>query len=324
MSSHIRSFFLAVIAFGAAAASDAAAQSFPSKPIQIIVPYQPGGPTDSVARVVGKQLSEALGTPVIVDNRPGAGSIIGMQACARAEADGHTLCLTVGDSLSYNPHLYKSLPYDPYHDFAPVIYIARGNSLIVASAKAPFSSYKEMVAYAKSNPGKLNWGTWGPFTTPDVYRLWLNHHAGISIQEIPYKGAVPTMTAILNGEIHITFMSIGFALPQIKAGKVRPIALVGDRRSPILPEVPTLSDFGADPGLGSYFGVFAPAKTPRRILEKLNAELDKTLKTEEVRSYLAKLTLDPVGGSVDQFADFVKKDQAVAGRMFKAIGVKPQ
>jgi tripartite-type tricarboxylate transporter receptor subunit TctC len=247
-----------------------------------------------------------------------------MQACARAEADGHTLCLTVGDSLSYNPYLYKNLPYDPYTDFAPVIYLARGNSLIVASAKAPFASYKEMVGYAKSNPNKLNWGTWGPFTTPDVYRQWLNHHAGIAIPEIPYKGAVPTMTAILSGEIDITFMSIGFALPQIKAGNVRPIALVGDRRSDILPQVPTLAEFGADPGLGSYFGIFAPAKTPRPVLEKLNAELAKTLKSEEVRSYLAKLTLDPVGGSLDEFAAFVKKDQAVAGRMFKAIGVQPQ
>ncbi|MSQ52587.1 MAG: tripartite tricarboxylate transporter substrate binding protein [Betaproteobacteria bacterium] len=163
------------------------AQTFPGKPIRIIVPYAPGGPTDGSARAFGAQVAESIGQQVLVENRPGASSVIGMDACAKSPPDGYTLCLAVGDSLSYNPHLFKTLPYDPYKDFAPIINLARGNSLLVASAEAPFNSYKRLIAFAKANPGKLNWGTWGASTTPDVYLRWINRHEAVNIIGVHYK-----------------------------------------------------------------------------------------------------------------------------------------
>jgi tripartite-type tricarboxylate transporter receptor subunit TctC len=301
----------------------ASAQDFPSKAIRIIVPYGPGGPTDSTARVLAQEIGKTIGQQVFVDNRPGASSVIGMQACSAAPADGHTLCLTVGDSLSYNPLLFEKLPYDPFKGFAPIINVARGNSILLTDAKAPFSTYKELVAYAKANPGKLNWGTWGDGTTPDVYLQWVKRQAGVDIVSVPYKGAVPTMTALLGGEINVTFVSIGFALPNIKAGKVKPIAVVGDRRSSILPDVATLSEDGADPGLNSYFGVFAPAQTPEPIVNRLNAAFAQALVSPAVQDFLRIQALDGVGGSADAFAKFVQKDQVRAAEVFKAIGIRP-
>jgi tripartite-type tricarboxylate transporter receptor subunit TctC len=314
---------IAALLLLAAAAGIAQAQAFPAKPIRLIVPYQPGGPTDSLARIVGQQVAGSTGQQVLVENRAGASSIIGMDACAKAAPDGYTICLTVGDSLSYNPFLFKTLPYDPYKDFAPVIYLARGNSLIVASARSPFATLKELIAHAKANPGKVNWGTWGASTTPDVYRQWINRGAGVEIVGIPYKGALPTMSGMLSGEIDLTFMSIGFALPQIKAGKLKPIAVVGTRRFPLLPEVPNLAEEGVDPGLGSYFGIFAPAQTPKNIVDSLNAEFGKALRTSALQDFLRVQTLDAVGGSPADFAEFIRNDQVTAGRVFKAIGVRP-
>ena len=300
------------------------AQSYPSKPIRLIVPYGPGGPTDTTARIFGQQVAESTGQQVLVENRPGASTVIGMEACAKAAPDGHTSCIAVDDSLSYNPYLFKTLPYDPYKDFAPVIYLARGNSLVVASSKLPFSSYRGLVAFAKSNPGKLNWATWGAGTTPDIYLKWINRREGLNIVGIPYKGSPAAMSGILSGEIDMTFTSIGFALPQIKAGKIRPIAIVGTRRSPVLPDVPTLADEGADPGLGSYFGLFAPARTPKPVIDALNAEFSKAMRTRAVQGFLRAQSLDPVGGTASEFADFIKTDQANAGKLFNAIGIRPR
>jgi tripartite-type tricarboxylate transporter receptor subunit TctC len=301
----------------------AAAQTFPAKPIRMIVPYGVGGPTDATARLFAREAAVALGQPIVVDNVPGASSIIGMQSCASAPADGHTICLTVADSLSYNPLLFKSLPYDPNNAFAPVINLTRANSLIVANGAAPFSSMKELVDYSKANPGKLNWGTWGASTLPDVYRQWIEKKAGVTILGVPYKGAVPTLTGLLGGEINLTFMSIGFALPHIKAGKIKPIAVVGNQRSPILPDVSALGELGLDPGLGSYFGVFAPAKTPTGVVGQLNAAFAKVLATPAGQDFLKLQTMDAVGGSPADFALVVKKDQQKAAETFEFLGIKP-
>ena len=166
-----------------------AAQTYPNGPVHIIVPYSAGGLADALARTAGAKVSEALGVPVVVEDRPGASSIIGMEACANAKSDGQTLCLTVADSLSYNPQLFARLPYDPDKSFASVVRLAWTNNLLVANAKTPFNNYKEMIAYAKANPGKLNWGTWGPATLPDLYLRWIASRAGVDITAIPYGGA---------------------------------------------------------------------------------------------------------------------------------------
>jgi tripartite-type tricarboxylate transporter receptor subunit TctC len=314
---------LAVAIAGTFCISAVSAQGYPSKPLRIIVPYVGGGAVDASARTVGAQISESIGLPVLVENRPGGSSIVGMQACAKSPPDGYTVCLTVADSLSYNPFLFKNLPYDPDRDFAPVINLVRGNSMLLAKGNAPFNSFKEMIAYAKSKPGSLNWGTWGPASIPDMYLQWIKHELGVEIAAVPYKGTGQAVPALLAGEIDITFMVIGAMLPHIKAGKLKPLAVVGGRRSPSLPEVPDLVEEGADPGLRSYFGVFAPGGTPKPVVDRLNGEFAKALQLPKVQEFFRVQTLDIVGGSADEFAKFLREDRINSGRVFKLIGVNP-
>lgn len=306
-------------------ASQATAQSFPTGTIRIIVPYAAGGLADSLARMTGQRIQDSVGHPVIVENRPGGSSMIGMQACASAAPDGHTVCLTVADSLSYNPQLFSNLPYDPEKSFTPVIRLAFTNNLLVANAKAPFNDYKSMVAYAKANPGKLNWGTWGPATVPDLYLRWISSHEGVNIQAIPYKGgAVQANPAVYTGEVDITYMGFGVASQQIAAGAIKPIVAVGAKRSPFMPDLPSLGEQGGDPGLQGYFGVFAPAGTPKPIVDRLNAEFTKAIAMPQVATFYKNSTLVFEPNSPEQFAAFTKADREAAGKVFKSIGITPQ
>jgi tripartite-type tricarboxylate transporter receptor subunit TctC len=306
-------------------APSAIAQNYPTGPIHIIVPYAAGGLTDALARTTGAKVADAVGQPVIVENRPGASSIIGMEACANAKPDGQTVCLTVADSLSYNPQLFAKLPYDPDKSFTPIIRLAWTNNLLVANAKAPFSSYKEMIKYARANPGKLNWGTWGPATLPDLYLRWICFLAGVDIQAIPYKGgAAQANQAVYAGEVDMTYMGFGVAAPQIAAGTIKPLVAVGSRRSPLMPDLPSLGEEGGDPGLAGYFGLFAPAGTPKPIVERLNAEFAKAIGTPEVQAFYKASTLVAEPNTPDDFAAFAKADREAAAKVFKSIGVTPQ
>lgn len=298
-------------------------QAYPSKPIHVIVPYAAGGASDGLARVLAAQLTEAFAQPVLIENRPGGSAIIGMSACSKASPDGYTICQTVADSVSYNPYLIKNLPYDPLTDFIPVINLVRSNSMLLAKANAPFNSFKEMIAYAKVNPGVLNWGTWGAASIPDVYLQWIRHQTGVNITPVTYKGSGPSVQAVLAGEIDVTFQSIGTVMPHIKSGRVKPVAAIGAMRSPLLPDMPTLAEEGVDPGLRSYFGVFAPAKTPKAVIDRLNAEYAKALQSARVQDYIRAQSMDVVGGSAAEFADFIRSDVTNAGRVFRAIGLRP-
>lgn len=311
--------------FAALYVQTALAQTYPTKPINLIIPYAPGGAVDVLARTVGAAVSESIGQPVLVASMPGASTIIGMQACAKAVADGHTLCLTNADSLSYNPHVFKNLPYDPEHSFIPVINIAWGNNsgLLLAHAGVAFNSMKELVALAKAKPGTVNWGTWGPATIPDVYLQWLKHQAGLEITAVPYKGVGPGAAALLAHEVDITFASVGPTLQHIKSGKLKPIAIIGTRRSTYFPDVPTLAEQGFDPGLRSYFGIFAPAGTRQAVVERLNAEFSRALEAPRVQGLLHKYVLDPGGGTPAEFAEFLRSDRTNAGRVFRTIGIRP-
>jgi tripartite-type tricarboxylate transporter receptor subunit TctC len=304
-------------------ASAAWSQPFPSKPIRIIVPYATGGVVDASARMVGTAISESVGVPVLVENRPGGSTIPGMLACGKAPPDGHTTCMTVADSLSYNPFLFKRLPYDAEKDFVPVINLVRSNSMLLASAKAPFNSIKEMIAYARSRPGLINFGTWGPASIPDLYLLWMRHETGIDITAVPYKGVGQAAPALLAGEIDVTFATIGGMISHIKAGRLKSLAVAGNRRFSALPDVPALAEEGVDPGLRSYFGVFAPGGTPRAIADRLNAEFSRALQIPRIQEFFRAQTLDIVGGSAQEFAEFLKADRANAARVFKALGVVP-
>ena len=314
---------LAFAIAGAFATTLAFAQAYASKPITVIIPYAAGGASDNLARVISPVVAEALGQPVVVENRPGGSAIIGMTACAKAQPDGYTLCQTVADSISYNPYLIKNLPYDPATDFVPVINLVRSNSMLLARGGAPFNSFKEMIAYAKANPGKLNWGTWGAASIPDVYLQWIRHQTGVNITPISYKGSGPATQATLSGEIDVTFMSIGTVLPHLKTGKIKSIAAIGTTRSPQIPDTPSLGEEGADPGLRSYFGVFAPARTPKAIVDQINAAYAKALLTPKVQDFIRAQTMDAVGGSAAEFAEFIRNDIVNAGRVFKTLGLKP-
>jgi tripartite-type tricarboxylate transporter receptor subunit TctC len=306
-------------------AQPAAAQTFPSGPIHIIVPFAAGGLVDALARVTGARVAESMGQPVIVENRPGASSTIGMAACANAKPDGHTICPATADALSYNPQLFANLPYDPEKSFTPVIMMALTNNLLVANAKAPFKTYKEMVAYAKANPGKLNWGTWGPGTLPDLYLRWISSQAGVNIQAIPYKGgAVQANTAVYTGEVDITYMGFGVAGPQLAAGTIKPLVAVGTKRSVFLPDLPSLGEEGGDPGLQGYFGMWAPAGTPKPILQRLNAEFTKAMSTPQVQTFYKNSTLVAEPNTPDEFGAFAKADRDAAAKVFKSIGITPQ
>jgi len=301
----------------------AGAQAFPTKPIRVIVPFAAGGLVDTVARTIGAAVTESVGQPVVVETRPGGSSIIGMLACAKAPADGYTLCFTVADSLSYNPHVFSDLPYNAETDFAPVINLGWSNNLLVANANAPFNSYREMIAYAKAKPGALNWATWGPGSLPDMYLQWIKRQAGVDIAGIPYKGAAGGNPAVLSGEAHITYMGFGVATPHIKAGKIKPIVTIGDRRSSYMPSLPTLAEEGGDPGLRGYFGAFATGQTPRAIVERLNAELTKAIRTPKVQQLYSRATLDFNENTPAEFAGFLKKDRENAGKVFRGMGIKP-
>ena len=315
---------LLLSAMGISFAYPASAQSYPNGPVHIIVPYSAGGLADALARTTGGLVSEAIGQPVIVEDRPGASSIIGMDACAKAKPDGQTLCLTVADSLSYNPQLFANLPYDPDKSFVPIIRLAWTNNLLVANGKAPFNTYKEMIAYAKANPGKLNWGTWGPATLPDLYLRWIAAHDGVNITAIPYGGAGKANLAVYSGEVDITYMGFGVAGPQIKDGRIKPLVAVGDKRSPFMPDLPSLADVNADPGLQGYFGLFAPGGTPKPIVDRLNREFTKAIGSSKVQDFYKASTLVWQENTPEEFATFAKTDREAAAKVFKSIGVTPQ
>lgn len=305
------------------AAGAAAAQPFPSKPIRIIVPFAAGGALDALMRRMGTPVSESVGQPVVIDNRPGGLTNIGMQACANAAPDGYTVCFTLEDSTVYNQLLFNKLPYDPA-SLVPVINLGTPRSVIVAKVGAPFNNLKEMIAYAKANPGKLNFGTWGPASSPDLYRQWINRTAGITMVSVPYKGvAAGTMQAILSGEIDMSLFTVGQILPQIQSEKVKPIAVIGDKRLPGLLGVGTLADEGADPNLPGAWGIYAPPGTPRLLVDRLNVEFAKALTHPSVLELLHAITLDPVGGSAADFARFLTDLRGNAQRVFRTLEIKP-
>jgi tripartite-type tricarboxylate transporter receptor subunit TctC len=299
------------------------AQSYPAKSITAIVPYPAGGVVDIIARTLGQEIAESTGQPFVVVNKAGANSIIGMQACAAAAADGYTICLTIGDSVVSNPLLYANLPYDAENGFAPVTLIAWSTSMLVASEKAPIGSFKELVAYSKAHPGGINFGTWGPASAPDLYLRWIRRQLGIDITAIPYKGAGQANPALFASEIDATLFGVGNALPYLKAGKLKPLAVMGTKRSPLLPDVPSLGEEGVDPGLSIYFCAFAPAKTPRPVIERLQQEFVKAMRTPRGQQLFEKYTLRPEGYTPDEFARFLVEDRANTQRVFTALGIKP-
>ena len=227
----IRSILASVVLLAVVpiAATPASAQKFPSKPIHVILPFAVGGLLDATVRAIGQSLSQSVGQPVLVENKPGGGTFIGMEACARAAPDGYTICVTTPDSLVYNPYLYTQVPYDAEKDFVPVTNLVFINSIIVAAGNAPFNTFKEMIAYAKANPGKVTWATWGAGSIPHVYLEAVTRAFNVDILQVPYKGAGQAYPAVLSGEAQVTYGGLGFSMAQIKDGKLKPLAMTPGR-----------------------------------------------------------------------------------------------
>ncbi len=305
--------------------TDAAAQPYPSKPIRLIVPFTPAGTTDILARRVGQKLSEAVGAQVIIDNRPGAAGSIGAGVAAKAEPDGYTLLMGHIGTLAVNPALYEKLPYDPIRDFAPVTLVAMVPSMLVVNPSLPAKSVKELIAFAKSRPGRLNYGSTGAGGTPYLAVEYFKLMAGLDIVEVRYKGAAPLTTDLIAGEIALTITGIPALLPHVKSGRLRALAVSSGKRSAAVPELPTISEAGL-PGYEatSWYGVLAPAATSPAIVMKLNRGINQGLKQPDVAKRLAGEGAEPAGGTAEEFGAFIKAETARWAKVLKATGAKAQ
>ena len=300
------------------------AQSYPSKPVRIIVPQSAGGSTDFAARAVAQKLTEALKETFLVDNRPGAGSINGTDAVAKAPPDGYTL-LAVAASFTINPSLHRKLPFDPIHDFAPVTQIAGLPHLLVVHPSMPVKSVKELIAVAKSKPGEINYASSGIATSTHLAAELFMHMTGTQMVNVPYKGGAPAMVAMLSGECQVNFATISTALPHARAGKLRGIAVTSAKRSVTAPEFPTVSETGiAGYEHNSWVGVLAPAKTAPAIVERLNTEIARIVQLQEVKTLLLREGLEAHGNSAKEFEYTIKTEVAKWLKLAKAAGIKSQ
>ncbi|PZU36614.1 MAG: LacI family transcriptional regulator [Acidovorax sp.] len=311
---------LAVAAAGALPLG-ALAQNFPTKPITIIVPFSAGGTTDILARIVGQGLTTELGQSVVVDNKPGAGGNIGGSLAAKAAADGYTLFMGTVGTHAINQSLYKKMPFDPVKDFAPLSRVATVPNLLVAHPSQPFKTVKEMIAYAKANPGKITFGSPGSGASPHVSGELFKSMTGTDLLHIPYKGSAPAMTDLLGGQTSVMFDNMPSAIQHVRSGKLRPIAVTTAKRSPELPDVPTIAEAGV-PGYEatSWFGMFAPAGTPKPVLDKLHAALIKVLNQADVKKKIAEQGGDVVAETPEQFAAFIKAESVKWGKVVKESG----
>jgi tripartite-type tricarboxylate transporter receptor subunit TctC len=300
------------------------AQTYPAKPITIIVPFTPGSATDVAARLVGEKLNAAWGQPVIVDNRPGAGGTIGIAQTARAEPDGYTLAV-VSTGHVVNPVLYKDLPYDTLKDLAGVAPIASLASVLVVAPSLGVKNVKELVALAKAKPGALNYGTAGVGSAAHINSEKFNHAAGIKALHIPLKGTPPILAETMAGRVHFAWVPSLGSMGLLKDGKLVALAVSTPRRIAALPEVPAIAEAGYPGGEFNFWvGMLAPAKTPRDVLAKVNAEVNKALKLPEVIDRLAKLGAEPMSMTPAEFDAFIRHEHDELGKIMRDAGAKPQ
>lgn len=294
---------------------------YPTKPITMIVPFSAGGTTDILARIVGLQLGKALGQPVVIDNRPGAGGNIGASLAAKAPGDGYTLFMGTIGTHAINQSLYSKLPYDPVKDFAPITRVAMVPNLVVVNPKVPVNNVKELIAYVKANPDKLSYGSSGSGSSMHLSGELFNSMTGLHIQHIPYKGSAPAVNDLLGNQIGLMFDNMPSSYPHVKAGKLRAIAVTSAKRSPALPNVPTVAESGV-PGYEatSWFALYATGGTPQPIVDRLNAEVVKILAMPEVKKQMADQGAEPNPEKPAQLAAFMKSETAKWAKVVKASG----
>jgi tripartite-type tricarboxylate transporter receptor subunit TctC len=300
----------------------AQASDFPNKAIRIVVPFPPGGATDAAARLVAVKMAEHWGQPVLVDNRAGAGGNVGSELVAKSPADGYTLVMGVTGSHAINTSLYTKMPYDPVADFVAISQVAVVPNVLVVHPSVPAKNLAELMALAKKEPGKLNYASLGNGTAAHLGMEMLKSEAGVDITHVPYKGSAPAVSDLLAGQVQMMVDGLPSALPHVKAGKLRAIAITSLHRAPSLPDLPTIAEtypgFYAD----AWSGLFAPKGTPQPMVDKLSAEVQRILKLPEVREKLAALGAEPVGSTQAEFAAHVKKEIGKWAKVVKTSGAK--
>jgi len=310
----------ALIAANAIGAS-CMAQTYPSRPVRIIVPFAPGGGSDIFGRTLAVRLSEALGPQVLVENRPGGNTLIGAELAARAAPDGYTLFLSTNGTVAINPSLYKKLPYDAVKDFAPVSLIGVGPNVLVVHPSLPVKSVKELIALAKAHPGKLSYASSGIGGAPHLAGELFKSMADVNLVHIPYKGAAPATTDLLGGQVQVMFAGLGPAIGHIKANKLRGLAVASAKRSQALPALPALSETLKGFEASSWFAIFAPAATPSDVIAKLNAEIGKTMARKDVHDQLMVQGYEPATGTPGELAELLRKDIARWADVIKRSGI---
>lgn len=309
---------------GALAQTGSAEAPYPNKPIRIVVPLTAGGPTDILARVIGQQLSERLGQPVLIDNKPGAGSNIGADYVAKSVPDGYTLFMGTSGPLSINPSLYGKLPFNPLTDFAPIALIASAPFVVAVNPALPVKSVKDLIALAKSKPGQMNFGA-VPGSAAHLATELFKSTAGLEMTFVPYKGAAPATNDLVAGQIQLSFASTPGVMPSVKGGKLVALAVTSAKRTSALPDIPTLAE-AALPGYEAsvWYGLVAPTKTPQAVINRLNSEITRILQDPAMRQKLLANDFEPAGSTPEQFDAYIRSETAKWGRVVKSSGAKPE
>jgi tripartite-type tricarboxylate transporter receptor subunit TctC len=316
---------VAALLLAALLATAVHAQTYPSRPIRLIVPFPPGGSTDILARALAQKLSESLSQPVLIDNRPGAGGSIGSEAAAKAAPDGHTLMMGHLGTLAVNPAIYKNLPYDPVKSFAPVSLMAIVPSVLVVNPQVPAASAAELIAYARANPGKLTYGSAGAGSTSHLTTEYFKLETGTDVLHIPYKGVGPMLTDLISGQLSMGINGAPAVMSHVNSGRLRALAVTGAKRLPSLPQIPTLAESGVKGfDASGWYGIVAPAGTPREIVMRLNAEIRRIMQTPELRARLDNEGAIPAAGSPEEFAAFIVAEIARWGAVLKRAGIEAQ
>jgi tripartite-type tricarboxylate transporter receptor subunit TctC len=307
-----------------AMAAPASAQDFPSRPVTIVVGYTPGATSDLVARTIGERLNAAWGQSVIVDNRSGVSGNIAATYVARAQPDGYTLMVGTDAMMTSNIYLYKNIPFDPVKDFAPVIYAGANIICLAVHTDFPARSVADVIAYAKANPGKLNYGSSGTASPHHLAGELLRQKTGIDIVHVPYRGGGATINDLLGGHIKVAFLSLSTAVPHLSTGKIRILAVVEKTRYEAMPDVPTIGETVPGFEMSSWHGIFAPAATPAPLVARLNAAIRNVLVTDAVKEKLAALGVAVATSTPDELADIVKRGLVARGELVKAANIQPE
>ena len=303
----------------------AVAQSYPAKPVRLIVPFAPGGANDFFSRLVAQRLNVSLGQPVVVENRGGAGGTIGLDACAKAAPDGYTLVMAPVSSLAIAPSLYAKLPYDSIRDFAPITNVGSGPNVLVAHPSVPARTLKDVLAIARARPGRLTYASSGPTSMSGLSAALLKSMARIEMTGVPYKGTGPAIIELIGGQVDLMIADLAIALPHVRSGRLRAIAVTGARRSMLAPDVPTVAEAGvAGYTIVNWRGLLAPAGTPRDIVARLNTEVVRILGAPDVRETLAREGYEPIGDTPEQFAALIRAEVARYAKLVKAAGIRAE